>query len=151
MITFVSELLSVLFASISTAAQNLSKLFTASYYYKNIIRFYCRIVFPPCHPLTNNLQVTLLTLHWVGVDLAHVPSPVSFSNFPDMKIPYSMIAVRHRYPMVLGDHVTMNSQYGLGVHSQPSNLKVKLNYDKSFHQHQYSQRYVWRINLLYIV
>jgi len=41
LITFVSELLSVLFASISTSAQNLSKLFAASYYYKNIIRFYC--------------------------------------------------------------------------------------------------------------
>lgn len=138
LITFVSELSSVLFASISTAAQNLSKLFTASYYYKNIIRFYCWIVFPPFILLTNHLQVTLLTLHWVSVDLAHVPSPVSFSNFPDMKIPNSMVTVRYRDPMVLRDHVTMNSQYSLSVHSQPSNLKVKLNYDKSFHQHQYS-------------
>jgi hypothetical protein len=83
------------------------------------------------HLLTDYLQVALLALHRVRVNLTHVPSPVGFSNFPDMKEPYTVIAVRHRYPMVFCYHVAMDGQYGLGVHSQPCDLKIKLDSDSN--------------------
>lgn len=56
--------------------------------------------------LTNNLEVTSLTFHWVRIDLAHVPSPVRFFYFSYMKEPRAVIAVRNSYPMVLRDNVT---------------------------------------------
>lgn len=89
-----------------------------------------RIVFPDFRPLTDHLQVTQLTLHRVRVNLTHVPSSVGFLDVSDMKKPYPVIAVGDRDSMVLRDHVTVNGQYGLGVHPQPSDLKVKLNYKK---------------------
>jgi len=107
LIALTMELLKVLFASISTAVQNLSKLFIASY--KNIKQFHCRIhFFLYFYLLTDHLQETLLTLHRVCIDLTHVPSSIGFSDFSDMKKPYSMITMSNRDPMIFRNHVTMN-------------------------------------------
>lgn len=74
--------------------------------------------------LTDHLQVTLLALHRVSVDLAHIPSSVGFSNFPDMEKPYPMVGVGYRDSMILRDHMTVDGQDSLGVHSEPSDLYI---------------------------
>lgn len=73
--------------------------------------------------LTYNLEVTGLTLHRIGVNLAHVPSPVGFFHLSYVEEPRPVIAVRHCYSMILRDDVTGYRQYRLGVHAQPCHLQ----------------------------
>lgn len=76
---------------------------------------------PECM-LTDNVQETKLTLHRVRVDLTHVPSPVRLPQLLDVYMPRPVVRVRHANPVILGDHVVMNSQYGLRVYPQPCHL-----------------------------
>lgn len=73
--------------------------------------------------LTYNLEVTGLTLHRIGVNLAHVPSPVGFFHLSYVEEPRPVIAVRDCYSMILRDDVTGYRQYRLGVHAQPCHLQ----------------------------
>ena len=58
--------------------------------------------------LTDYLEVALPTPHRIGVDLAHVPTPISFLHVPDMQKPGSMVVVAQRYPRVLRDDIVVD-------------------------------------------
>jgi hypothetical protein len=72
--------------------------------------------------LTYHLQVANLTLHWICVDLAHVPATVRFPHISDLKIPRSVITVRDTYSMIFGDHVCCDSENCLCIDSEPRHL-----------------------------
>lgn len=73
--------------------------------------------------LTYNLYVTLTTLHWIRIHLAHVPSAINFLNFLYMKIPRAVIIVRQRDSGILSNYILMNRQYSLRVDAHPCHLK----------------------------
>lgn len=72
--------------------------------------------------LTDNVQETQLTLHGIRVYLTHIPSPVRLPQLLDMYMPCPVVWVRHADPVIFGDHVVMNGQYGLCVYPQPCHL-----------------------------
>lgn len=74
------------------------------------------------YKLTDDVEVTDLTLHRVGVDLTHVPATIGLLHLLYMKKPGAVLAVAHAYPMVLRYHVTRYRQYRLRVDAQPCDL-----------------------------
>ena len=76
--------------------------------------------------LTDYIQISNLTLHWICVYLTHVPSTIGFLHFPYVKKPRAMIAVRHSYSMILGDDVIRNCKNCLSVDPEPRYLRTKI-------------------------
>ena len=72
---------------------------------------------------TYDVQVSNLALHGVCVNLAHVPTPVCFTNVADVEVPCLVFAVGDADAMVLGDDMYVDGQYRLGVDPQPSYLE----------------------------
>ena len=61
--------------------------------------------------------------HGVCVDLTHVPAPVAILDAVEVEIPLVLPGPGQRDPGVAGDHVVVDGQDGLGVHSDPGNLR----------------------------
>lgn len=68
------------------------------------------------YSLTNYIQVAHLTLHWVRVDLAHIPSPIRFPHVTYVQVPRPVFAVRHSDSVILGNNVAMDCQDRLCIH-----------------------------------
>lgn len=73
--------------------------------------------------LTYDLEVPLPTAHGICVDLTHVPASVCLVYVLDMQVPGAVVIVRQRDARVLRDHVVMDRENGLRVHSNPRHLK----------------------------
>ena len=61
--------------------------------------------------------------HGVCVDLTHVPAPVTLLDAVEVEIPLVLPGPGQGDPGVAGDHVVVDGQDGLGVHSDPGNLR----------------------------
>ena len=74
--------------------------------------------------LVCNIQSDLLPVpHGVGVDLTHVPAPVTLLDAVEVEVPLVLAGPGERDPGVAGDHVVVDGEDGLGIHSNPSNLR----------------------------
>ena len=74
--------------------------------------------------LVCNIQNDLLPVHHrVCVDLTHVPAPVTLLDAVEVEIPLVLAGPGERDPGVAGDHVVVDGEDGLGVHSDPGNLR----------------------------
>lgn len=60
------------------------------------------------HLFTDNVQKSSLTFHWIGVYLAHVPSPIGFTDVPYAQLPYPILRMCNADPMVFRNDVTLN-------------------------------------------
>lgn len=67
--------------------------------------------------LTDDIQETQLTFHWVRIYLAHIPSAVRLSQLLDVYVPRPVIRMRHADPVVFRNDVIVNGQYRLRVHA----------------------------------
>lgn len=72
--------------------------------------------------LTDHIQIRHLALHWIGVNLAHVPSHVRLLDVAYLQYPLAFLGVRDHHAMVLRDDVRLYGENRLGIHTQPSNL-----------------------------
>jgi hypothetical protein len=73
--------------------------------------------------LTHDLKVPLSTSHGVGVDLTHVPAAVSLVYVLDVQVPRAVVVVRQGDARILRDHVVMDREYRLCVHTDPCHLQ----------------------------
>ncbi len=75
--------------------------------------------------LTDDFDIRDLALHGVRIYLAHVPASVANFYVLDMQPPDLLIAVGNCDSMVFRDHVILNGQDGLGIHSKPCYLEKR--------------------------
>ena len=61
--------------------------------------------------------------HGVCVYLTHVPAPVTLLDAVEVEIPLVLPGPGQGDPGVAGDHVVVDGEDGLGVHSDPGNLR----------------------------
>ena len=61
--------------------------------------------------------------HGVGVDLTHVPATVALLDAVEVEVPLVLAGPGQGDPGVAGDHVVVDGEDGLGVHSNPGNLR----------------------------
>ena len=78
--------------------------------------------------LADDVEVSDLALHGVGVNLTHVIAAIGFSDVLNVQIPGPVLGVGDRNPVVLGDHVTVNGQYCLRVHPLPGDLQNRYHF-----------------------
>ena len=71
---------------------------------------------------------TYLTRHGLRVDLTHVKSAVISLHHINRQSPGIVAIVTHTHTRVVGHHVGMNGQNGLGIRAEPGNLKKSLSY-----------------------
>ena len=65
--------------------------------------------------MTDYFEESSVAGHRVGVNLAHVPSPVRLFGVPNVKAPPTMTAMCHGDPMILRNDVRCYSEYCLCV------------------------------------
>ena len=73
-----------------------------------------------------HLETALLTLHDLGVDLAHVAPGVAPHHIPDVQAPRLVLVVGDHDARVVRHDALLDRQDRLGVHLQPPNLERKL-------------------------
>lgn len=72
----------------------------------------------------SSTTLTHLTLHWISVDLTHVPASVLLGDRLDVKIPRVDVEVRNAHSWIMRYHVIVNRLNGFGVSLHPANLVV---------------------------
>ena len=65
--------------------------------------------------------------HGVGVDLTHVPASVALLDAVEVEVPLVLAWPGQGDPGVAGDHVVVDGEDGLGIHSNPGNLRQTSN------------------------
>ena len=90
--------------------------------------------------LTNDVKVTVLTLHGIRVDLAHIPTAVSLFYLLYVEVPGSVLAVSHADTVVLRYHVICYRQNRLRVDAQPSNLEAERKNNSDYHDRESKRR-----------
>lgn len=63
-----------------------------------------------------------LTHHGVGVDLAHVESPVTGPDVSDAEVPMLVVVAGEGEARVLGDDSVVDGENGLRLHEDPGHL-----------------------------
>lgn len=57
------------------------------------------------------------------INLAHVPPFVRFPDFLESQLPRLFFGIRHTNSMIFRNYMILNCENGLGVYTQPCNLK----------------------------
>lgn len=71
---------------------------------------------------TSMLTITHLALHRIGVQLAHVSTPVLLHHRFDVQIPGVEVRMRNRDPGIVGDDLLVDGLYRLGICLHPADL-----------------------------
>lgn len=72
--------------------------------------------------LTDNIQVAHLRLHWISVDLTHVPALIRLFHVAYPQLPNLFFRVGDGNSMVFGDNMILNRQNCLCIDAQPRDL-----------------------------
>lgn len=75
--------------------------------------------------LTNNLQISDLADHGVGVNLAHVVAPILLLHLTHVQQPGHGVVVRDAEPCQSRDHVPVDRKDHLPVDMDPCHLRTK--------------------------
>lgn len=98
--------------------------------------------------LTNYVKKSHLTFHWIGVDLAHVPSLVRCFHLFDVQEPRFMLAMGYSYSMVFRNDVILYGQDRLRVHPQPGHLKTHYLVHLHFYQLNSLGKQSWHVGII---
>lgn len=67
--------------------------------------------------LTDNIQISHLTFHWIRIHLAHVPSSIRFPNILDFQYPRFVLRMHDTHPLIFRDDMIFYRKNGLRVNT----------------------------------